>query len=144
MGKIREETKKLIIDIGDKTDEIMFFEPKLRKALEDLESCKEMLMIARNEHSSTVSKLEAAEDYVKMADIYNSEVKEKSIKLAEANSKAQQEKCEAEEKLELAERSLRAANRGMDKLVEEVEKKEREYVSYQEEVERQLVEVLDM
>ena len=122
----------------------MLYEPKLRQAVEDIEKYREMLMVARNEHNATMEKLEAAENYAKMADLHNSEVTEKSIKLSEENFQAQQEKREANKKLEQLDRSLSAANYGLDKLAQEMEENEREYVRYKEEVERQLVEILDL
>ena len=144
LEKVKEEAKKLRIDVGDKTDEIMLSEPKLRQAVKDLENYREMLVVARNEHNATKIKLEAAENYVKMADLHTSEVTEKSIKLAEANFQAEQEKREVDKKLEHLDRSLSAANHGMDKLAREMEKNEKEYLRYKEEVERQLTEILDI
>ena len=95
LEKVKEEAKKLRSAVGEKTDEIMLYEPKLRQAVEDIEKYREMLMVARNEHNATMEKLEAAENYAKMADLNNSEVTEKSIKLGEENFQAQQEKRES-------------------------------------------------
>lgn len=141
---LKEEAKKLRIEVGNKTDEIMLSEPKLRQAVQDLENYREMLVVARSEHNATLRKLEAAENDVKIADLHNSEISEKSIKLAEVNYQAEQEKREANTKLEQLDRALSAANLGIDKLVQEVEKNEREYLCYKKEVERQLMEILDI
>jgi len=141
---LKEEAKKLRIEVGNKTDEIMLSEPKLRQAVQDLENYREMLVVARSEHNATMRKLEAAENDVKIADLHNSEITEKSIKLAEVNYQAEQEKREANTKLEQLDRALSAANLGIDKLVQEVEKNEREYLCYKKEVERQLMEILDI
>ena len=144
LEKVKEEAKKLRSAVGEKTDEIMLYEPKLRQAVEDIEKYREMLVVARNEHNATIEKLEAAENYAKMADLHNCEITEKSIKLGEEYFQAQQEKKEANKKLEQLERSLSAANYGMDKLAQEVEKNEMEYLRYKKEVERQLIEILDI
>ena len=144
LEKVKEEAKKLQSAVGEKTDEIMLYEPKLRQAVEDIEKFREMFVVARNEHNATIEKLEAAENYAKMADLHNCEITEKSIKLGEEYFQAQQEKKEANKKLEQLERSLSAANYGMDKLAQEVEKNEMEYLRYKEEVERQLIEILDI
>ena len=122
LEKVKEEAKKLRIAVGEKTDEIMLYEPKLKQAVEDIEKYREMLVVARNEHNATLEKLEATENYAKMADIHNCEINEKSIKLSEENFQAQQGKREANKKLEELSRSLSAANYGLDKLAQEVER----------------------
>merc|ERR1712240_742286 len=143
MDKLREETKKLRIDIGVKDDEILLYERKLRKAAEDLDECYKNLLDVSNKHDVMVMKLEAAEESIEMINQQNLDICEKSSKVTEENTKVGQKKKECEEKLEQVERSLCAANVKVEKLSKTVETKSIEMNLYQQEMERQLREILE-
>lgn len=142
--KLREEAKKLRADVGVKEDELMLYETKLNKSVEDLDGCYNRLLEAKKEHNDTLMKLEAAEESIKTMNYQNIEVNEKCMKLSEENTKVIKEKEEAVENLEELERNVCVIQHTVDKLSEEAEKYKRDLVQYQQEMERHLTHIVEM